>query len=440
MSRILIFADDLTGTSSTAAMVHRYGYEAYSVIDLARAQTVPGNCECLSINLDSRGRPGAEAKHRIAKAAGYYLSGAEELYSKRIDSTLRGHLGIETDSFLTKLGGDRTAMIVPALPDAGRQFYGGILYVNGIPLQETAAAKDPSRPIATSSPCRLFREQSGHKTCEIPLAAVRGETAALVDLIAGKRAAGYRNLIYEAASNEDIDRIVMAVRESRIPFAAVDPGAFTCRLAAGMKAGERQTEAAGPEPAASGRRKILAVVGSVNQVAKIQMQQVKETYRAVVSLDIPSLLADEEQCEAAIDSAGRQILRLAQTKDVCILALSSVLEARHIPFADYAAQYDIKTEAIIQRVNQAIAVTACRIMEQDDGFKGLFTCGGDITSAVCNMLKAPVVRVLDEVMPLAVYGTLPLENGNTCKLVSKGGMVGGRNDMTACLEYLKKQL
>lgn len=398
MPQILIFADDLTGTNDTAAMVHQYGYEAYAVVDLLKERRIPKDCECLGINLDSRGGTEDEAKSCMEKAVTYYLSGSEELYSKRIDSTLRGYLGIETDTLIKELGDERTAMIVPALPDAGRQFYNGVLYVHGIPLHETAAAKDPSHPISTSSPGQLFQQQSAYKTCEIPLEAVRGETKSLVNLITEKRTEGYRNLIFEAMSNEDIDWIALAVMESQIPFVAVDPGTFTCRLAARMKMKEESQSISGENQTSElnqmhdlSHKKILAVVGSVNQVSKMQMKQVMEHYHATVKLEIATLIESEECCEAAIDSACEQILKMAETNNVCILVLSSVLETDHTPFQVYAREYNIKVEDIIQRVNTAIARTTSKILEQDKSFSGLFTCGGDITLAVCNELQASVI-------------------------------------------------
>lgn len=42
------------------------------------------------------------------------------------------------------------SVIVPAFPDAQRIAVGEYLLVNGIPLQESDAAKDPKRPINIS--------------------------------------------------------------------------------------------------------------------------------------------------------------------------------------------------------------------------------------------------------------------------------------------------
>lgn len=45
--------------------------------------------------------------------------------NKRIDSTLRGNLGSETDAMLDTLGDDYTAIVVPFTPASGRVTIGG---------------------------------------------------------------------------------------------------------------------------------------------------------------------------------------------------------------------------------------------------------------------------------------------------------------------------
>ena len=78
------------------------------------------------------------------------------LYSKRIDSTLRGNLGGETDAMLDCLGKDFIAVSAPCFPSSGRTLVGGYLLVDDLPLHKTNIAIDPKTPVKTSDMARLF--------------------------------------------------------------------------------------------------------------------------------------------------------------------------------------------------------------------------------------------------------------------------------------------
>src|SRR5699024_10260601 len=89
--------------------------------------------------------------------------------STRIDSTVRGKIGLEIDTVLDNIGDDRVAIVVGAFPDSGRIASGGYLLVHGVPVQETDVAKDPVKGIHTSFIPELIKEQSAHSVGYIGL-------------------------------------------------------------------------------------------------------------------------------------------------------------------------------------------------------------------------------------------------------------------------------
>ena len=161
MAQVLVIADDLTGANATGVLLKKNGFDTYTVLDAANgADRSLADCDCLVVPTESRAIDSPEAYERV-KAALVSLGGEEvKLYAKRIDSTLRGNLGRETDAFLDVLGPDYIAVCVPCFPSSGRVLVGGYLLVNGVPLQKTEVAKDPKNPITTSSAKQLYQAQS----------------------------------------------------------------------------------------------------------------------------------------------------------------------------------------------------------------------------------------------------------------------------------------
>ncbi len=106
------------------------------------------------IDTETRHLTGEEAYRKVSALAEAARRGNPRLIYKKTDSTLRGNIGSElaalVDVFAAPL------MYAPAYPAMGRTVKGGRLYVNGIPVSETAFARDPLNPIRDDSIRRLI--------------------------------------------------------------------------------------------------------------------------------------------------------------------------------------------------------------------------------------------------------------------------------------------
>jgi len=132
--RVLALADDLTGALEIGARF------AGSVVHI---ETAPASGEHAAvIDTETRHLPPAEAAARIRS---FLPDSPPELIYKKTDSTLRGNIGAE----LTALPQGRIHY-VPAYPRLKRTVRGGILHVDGVPVHQTAFARDPIDPVTCS--------------------------------------------------------------------------------------------------------------------------------------------------------------------------------------------------------------------------------------------------------------------------------------------------
>lgn len=168
MPQCVVIADDLTGGNATGVLLKKMNYQAYTVMntesmDLQALQ----DCDCVIYPTDSRGVAPEVAYERVYNICSLLKDDAVKVYSNRIDSTLRGNLGSETDAMLDCLGEDYIAIVAPCFPASGRIVVGGYMLVNGLPLHKTDIAIDPKTPVKVSEPAVLFQEQSKYKTASI---------------------------------------------------------------------------------------------------------------------------------------------------------------------------------------------------------------------------------------------------------------------------------
>ena len=117
MPQCVVIADDLTGANATGVLLKKMNYTAYTVMNTERIElSTLKDCDCVLYPTDSRGVDPEIAYNRVHNVCTLLKNDDVKVYSKRIDSTLRGNLGSETDAMLDCLGEDYVAVVAPCFP------------------------------------------------------------------------------------------------------------------------------------------------------------------------------------------------------------------------------------------------------------------------------------------------------------------------------------
>lgn len=432
MPQCLVIADDLTGANATGVLLSKLGNRSYTVLNLQGSDgSALADFDCVIVPTNSRALDAQTAYDRVRRATAALASPEVRLYSKRIDTTLRGNLGSETDAILDTLADNRVAMVVPCFPDSNRINVGGYLLVNALPLHKTEAASDPKNPMHSSNCADIFRKEAKGELASLfinDLAKGAGHLASRIRELAG---AGIRYIIFDAVTQEDVDLVADAVIASGVAFVAVDPGVFTASVARKLVV-----------PRQSGKNaRVLAAVGSVNPVAARQAEFFLASQNVLnVYMQVQEFLEGEERREREIARVADGILSQCEQYAVCsVIGLGIKVEYR-IGLDDFAKARHCTTDDLSELINDSIADIVQRILRGDKGFAGTYTSGGDITVAVCRRLRTEGLRLFDEVLPLAAYGELVGGEFPGLKFVTKGGMVGDTDAMIACVRYLKERM
>ncbi|ROR30600.1 uncharacterized protein YgbK (DUF1537 family) [Mobilisporobacter senegalensis] len=432
MPQCIVIADDLTGANATGVLLKKLNYNTYTVMNMERLElkNLP-DCDCIMYPTDSRAVDKEIAYNRVFNVAGL-LKGEEVLvYSKRIDSTLRGNLGSETDAILDALGNNYIAMVVPCYPASSRVLIGGYMLVNGIPLHKTEVALDPKTPVLTSKAEQLYKEQSRYPVGSIYFQDYMEGKEFIASKIKNFIAQGIRTIIFDSISQEDMDFIADAIIESKVPFVTVDPGVFTATMARKLIVPTNKKE----------KPKILAVVGSVNPVTKGQMEQLWLSQKHFnIFVNTKQLLEGDEAREEEIGRVVRAVLENCKEYDVCSVTGDGLFPENRIDFQHYMMKYQCSVDDVSNMINTAFSHITHRILKGNDSFKGLYTSGGDITVAVCKEFNTAGLRLLDEVVPLAAYGQFIQGEFDGIHIITKGGMVGDNDAINKCITYLKSKL
>ena len=125
---------------------------------------------------------------------------------KKVDSTLRGHIGLEVSAMLAESGAP-WAFVAPAFPAMGRTQRDGLLYVGGRPLAQSQEGTDPFSETRSDSVVAMLRDPTALSVGLVDLAAVDDGEAGMESRIRALIAAGCRVMAFDALSQEHLARI-----------------------------------------------------------------------------------------------------------------------------------------------------------------------------------------------------------------------------------------
>lgn len=140
---VAVVADDLTSAVDGAAPFARRGLR----VSVVRDDRTTVDAEVVALDTATRRCREAEARQRTAVAVRAVLGATIVL--KTIDSTLRGHVGVETRAAIDAAGRP-LVIIAPAFPGAGRTTSSGVQHAHGVPVSDSVYGHDGLHRAGTS--------------------------------------------------------------------------------------------------------------------------------------------------------------------------------------------------------------------------------------------------------------------------------------------------
>ena len=425
MAQVLVIADDLIGAAATAARFARAG-QRVTMVAPEQVARVAEDHDVIVANLDSRHMPPHQATDLVADVVEAVWPVG--LVIKRIDTTLRGNLGAEVEAAWTEVR-ERCppqtrlrVIVVPAFPAAGRTTVDGVQLLDGTPVDRTEAALDPLSPTAAADVAEVVAQQSSLRVRRIPVRQVTPE------LLTAELAAGDEPVVLCDADTttylaELAEAAARAHREHGIVWLAADPGPFGVLLAEALHLhGEGIT--AGP---------LLAAVGSVTELTARQLDAVVRS-GPVRWVDAAPEDVEREDSREKLAHTLADALASHAFPDVVVFRLRATA-------AEIAALPLPQRRPFPERLAEVIATAVTDAHEQDGALgrpSGMLIAGGDLTSAVLDVLGVQTFDIGGEMLPLTVHGVLGGGVLDGVPLIAKSGLVGDSSAIADCLGRLRR--
>lgn len=361
---MLILADDLTGAMDAAAPFAARGLEA--VVGWAPMNFSAAEAAVISVSTSTREGSESEA----AGIVGAEITRWRERFPdgacfKKIDSTMRGHVAAETLATFDT-GKFEMLVVCPALPRQSRIVRDGHVLVHGEPADIWAQRGSPDQAVRA-----LVRD---HFTT----AADRADIVLAKPGDAIELRQRPTIMLFDAETDEDLDRIAHAVRTATVPTLAAGSSGLSSALA--------RCEPVSPKPMDEpvSLETILFVIGSRSAESRAQI----DALRALGITLVPANKASENR------SARRQTI---------------VVTASDTP--------EPVTAGDMARTLAAAAQTMLPTLRPD----ALFLAGGETAEAVLRQLGTQSIRLTKSPVAGIEAGSARAEIGDIPVFTKAGG-------------------
>lgn len=422
---IYIVADDLTG-SADAANYFRTATRRVRVSFLPDSPWLPSLDERVVqvFDSESRGLSLHDAKERMI-SAGQQLADSEAgifLIYKKVDSTLRGHIGGEIEGLLHGVG-SRLAVLAPSFPNGGRIVQDGKLFVNGVPVSQTPISKDPRNPVGFDRVADIVRQTTNLPVLEINHTVIEQGVEVVSDYLRNITA---EKAIVIADSVRDKDLAIIAKALSQNPEILPCGSAGLAKQLAEIWCSDepsntnhsRQTVC---KPIC---KQVLVAVGSANPVSHEQLNNLTFLLDAPTITIEPMLLAEPRTHSDEIARVEREIEDRLKSRVVAV----TLKEERAI-----------RNSALEGSFESDLAYVALKWWKQrtysESEMIGFVATGGDTALALCQALSAQAIWPEGEVVSGIPWSWIETKTGEF-PLVTKAGGFGTMYALSQSVEFL----
>lgn len=425
-----IVADDLTGANDTALQFFIKGSNTEIIFDTDENIQNHPNIGTFALTTESRNINAKEAAQKVWEGAKKLKDNLSvEYFYKKIDSTLRGNIAVETLAMLDAIGYD-AAVIAPAFIREGRITIGGYQLLKGVPIERTDAARDSYAPIYDSYIPDILKKQVNESfydsiaTIQLNVVAKGAGpiTTKLNELVSG----GKKLIVIDAVSAIDLEQVVLAISKSQYNILPVGSAGLANALGNVWL----------PENNIEHIQKIipklpkLILSGSKNSMTTAQINKLllDDDINNVYSIDLKlqDILSNDS------DAMADRIIHNFGKDNIVIAHVSKIQdETQEEKGKEKLIDEGITKEMLASMITDYLANIAQKVKKMSECI--LITIGGETSYKCTNAVNCEYLQVVDSILPAI---SLCMDS-NAGFVVTKSGNMGSITALVDIVNYFK---
>ncbi len=426
-----IIADDLTGANDSALQFRMRGAGTQILLGEELENTSHmGDTQIWAISSESRNIPPDSAYEKVKSITQIMQDKfAPDYFFKKIDSTVRGNIAVETLGMLEVLDWD-AAVIIPAFPQEGRVTVGGYHLLKGVPIERTEMARDPFSPIRESHIPTMLTAQIGeeysHLVASLDLRDVMKGAGPILKSINELISNGKKLIVVDAVSATDIQQVWLAVNKSDYKILPTGTAA-TARELSNIWFADLNDE--NKEPVIVPELPKLIISGSATEITAAQIKELEyaddfDENTLFVAPDI------EEIINGVSDELVSRIVSNLGQNNIVVVHTSEMLKSFD-GFSDTSYDAELTRDKLAALITDFLAELTKKVVKQKNVI--LILLGGETSYKCCRAIDATQLQLIDEVAPAIALST----DYNSQWIVTKSGNLGGTKTLIEILQYFE---
>lgn len=424
MTKMAIIADDLTGACDSGVQLAKYGLQTSVFFNYKNDAF--SEKQVVIVDTDSRSLPGQAAYEKARDVVAALKLTREHVVYKKIDSTMRGNIGMEINGAYDAYRPD-LVIIAPGHPEKGRKVINGHHYLNGVPLNETEVAQDPKTPVKTSYIPELIEEQTRKVVGTLNSLELHQGYEVVKEKVKSYLSEEINYLVCDSATKEDLILLTSHMKKLDKSILWVGSAGLIQCLPECYGFKQKQEVAV----IQTSDRPVLLVIGSVSDIGRRQLDQLLKQKR-VEGLELNSALIvqENEQRKAELERVYQEAHKHLSNGIHVALYTSRNPQATQ----EAGERFGYSAIQVSNTISIAIGELAASIVD-DNEVNRLFLTGGDTANQVFRNLKVEEFRLIEEIEPGLPLGKC-LDKKNFY-IVTKAGSFGNDDTMVNSIRKLQ---
>jgi len=378
------FGDDFTGSSDAASFIKKGGLNTIMLTRLPGDDfIIPEEIDAVVVALKTRTIPADEAVELSKEVYEWFdEENFEHIYYKycsTFDSTPHGNIGPVTDMLL-EASKQKFTILSPALPINLRTVEKGILYVNGVRLEDSHMRIHPLTPMTDSSLKKLMEAQGKYEAFNL-----------------------YKEDL--AKSSSDIHEIIRHLEIENEHFYLIPD--FT-----DDKDGEKIADLFKDLKVLTGGSGLLEYLGrsySTNKVKNVHRRSLKTGGKGILlagSCSKVTLEQIETYKEHQKQTEALDVSRIMENRMAYLGIIKEMLDNQEGDILFYSSQdsekvSELQEEFGVEILSEAIEVFTAEIAQYayESGYRRFIIAGGETSGAVTKKLGFEAFHILEDIEP-----------------------------------------
>ena len=425
---IYVIADDLTGANDTGVQFTKKGYNTIvSVLDEQSTIIIPNNLDVFVMDTETRELKSKIAREKLRNILKKLNINENDMIYKKVDSTLRGNIGVEIEEIMIILNRD-ICIFSPSYPSYQRITVGGYLLVQQKPLGLSEYSSNHLDQGENSFIPFLLKKQTDFPVGQIDLKDVAKGQKTILSKINELSQKGNKIIVIDSTNEEHLrDIFASGLKFDRSVLFSGSAGLANHFPNINNKNEDLKIKIE------DNKSSVIIVSGSRNSIMEDQVNYLKNRLNFTeLKIDLEQVFSDKDRI---LDNYAAEGIKAIKGNRDLVMHTDAIYNEEKLINKKLMLKYNLGFRELEVKIKTFLGELISKIIKNSSS-RNLILTGGDTALGVCKELGISNLNVIDELLPGIPLSTAYYEN-NILNIITKAGGFGKEDTLYNLINKLK---